>query len=513
MGHPTYTDSKTIDDLEYKTVITTPSGTQVREYEDDGTTKSGTFDAREAIDTTTIAKAFLTGTAPGYNSFESPLNAMTGKSYPDGGTIVEYKGDYAVGPGEMIRVGETTHDRISFVPGPGTDKDTITDSSASGGVSFEDILKAEDKIFCTGSAQSGNNNKIFEVLSVTATVITLTQTGVTTATSLEEGVKIFKIPDELAEYHIAGTTSSLELGIRNAAATLTGVLTKQQEGPVIWFKNDGAVDFNLTVSDGLNGTSLVAIKDEIAQLSTLPSIAPHNFFMKILGNADEALDDYYVKFKAEDELLSNGTWEETRLYDLLYKFNPATMPHALIKEADGDFRFAQLDGSTLTVGPPTYPAVPVWSERLVGDGDTNPNPTFIGQKINDIFIFKNRLGLLSDENVILSETSEFFNFFRTTSLNLLETSPLDVASTHSKVSILTSAVPFARQLTLFSDSTQFVLGSGNAALGPETVSITTTTSYDSVLDLKPISLGSSIYFGFSRGNFSGLRQYLRSNDR
>ena len=144
--------------------------------------------------------------------------------------------------------------------------------------------------------------------------------------------------------------------------------------------------------------------------------------------------------------------------------------------------------------------------------DSNPDPTFVGKSIKDIFLFKNRLGLLADENIILSETSEFFNFFRKTVLSVLDTSPIDVASTHSTVSLLTSAIPFAKQLVLFSDNTQFVLGSSQASFTPSTVTMTKTTSYDSISDSRPIALGDSVYFAFSRGDYVGLRQYRITTD-
>ncbi len=499
-----YTASVTIGGAEYKTEVTTPSGTQVREYEPSGSghignPKANSFDARDAIDTTNIAKAFLTGTALGFNSFASPKNATTGEGEPDGGTIVEYIDGNPLGPGELIFRADDDADKITFAT---STKDTITDQSGTGEPNFiEAGLEVGDKIRITGSTESGNNNKIFEVEGVTATVITLTEGGVLTAVANEEDVLIYKHPSNT----LAETAAP---GIRNALG-----FTMSQEGSVIWMKRTSdTTAFTLTVTDGLGDTAMVRVKEEIPKLSDLPTVAPHNFFVKILGNADESLDDYYVKFKANDSAFSSGSWEETRLHGVEYKLDAATMPHALIKEADGTFRLTKLDGSTLTVDGTTYPAVGAWGERLVGDTKTNPNPTFVGKTLNDVFIFKSRLGFLSDENVVLSETSEFFNFFRTTVLTLKESEPLDVASTHNRVSILTSAVPFARQLVLFSDATQFILGSGNAALGPETVAITTTTSYDSVLDLKPINLESSMYFGFSRGGYSGLRQYHRSND-
>ena len=82
-------------------------------------------------------------------------------------------------------------------------------------------------------------------------------------------------------------------------------------------------------------------------------------------------------------------------------------------------------------------------------------PSFVDFKINDIFFHRNRLGLLSDENIILSEAGEFtaFNFFKRTTLTILDTDPIDVAVSNNKVSILKHIVPFNESLLLFSDLT------------------------------------------------------------
>ena len=67
------------------------------------------------------------------------------------------------------------------------------------------------------------------------------------------------------------------------------------------------------------------------------------------------------------------------------------MPHILIRTADGNFRFTQVDGSTYTISGTDY-NVPAFGQRNVGDTTSVPNPTFIGRKINDIFFHRNRLG-------------------------------------------------------------------------------------------------------------------------
>lgn len=82
-----------------------------------------------------------------------------------------------------------------------------------------------------------------------------------------------------------------------------------------------------------------------------------------------------------------------------------------------------------------------WQDRQSGDELVTPDPSFIGQKISDVAYYKNRLAFISGENAILSEAGEFFNFFRTTAAALLDTAPIDVASSHKAVSVLRTAIP------------------------------------------------------------------------
>ena len=507
----------------YKTEVTTPSGNQIKEYDDDGKLKANTFDARDAIDTSVICKAFRTGTAYGFNSFRFPKHASNGDGWPDGGTIKEFKDGKSIDPGEVIYVADSSRDKITFKNNSGTGaKDTIEDNDAgtdaANDYNLTDQLEAGDKFFCTGSEQAGNNDTIFEVETVEkvgtgpgTTKITLTQSGVLTDDEDEMTINFYKV----ASTSVVGDTpdaANSVYGIRNAEN-----ISSSTEGSVVRFFSSDGYDFNFNITDGLSDKALVAVKDVAESLTDLPTVAPNNFMVKITGSAESVADDYYVKFVSKNGGFGNGTWTETVGPDIEYQLDPATMPHALIRQSDGVFRFTPLDGSTYIATPtgtatPVKYEVPSWLDRVAGDLTSNPNPTFVGKRIRDIFLYKNRLGLLADENVILSETSEFFNFFRTTVLSLLDTAPIDIASTHSKVSLLTSAVPFSKQLVLFSNSTQFDLGSGQAAFSPSTVRMTKTTSYDSVEDIRPLALGDSIYFGFSRGDYVGLRQYEVTTD-
>ena len=53
-------------------------------------------------------------------------------------------------------------------------------------------------------------------------------------------------------------------------------------------------------------------------------------------------DDYYVIFRSSADGIPGAGWEETVAPGLERGFNTSTMPHALIRQADGNFT---LEGS------------------------------------------------------------------------------------------------------------------------------------------------------------------------
>jgi len=152
-----------------------------------------------------------------------------------------------------------------------------------------------------------------------------------------------------------------------------------------------------------------------------------------------------------------------------------------------------------------------WAGRGAGDDNTNPFPSFVGKRIRDIFFFKNRLGILTDSNIIFSEADEYFNFFRTTTQQLLDSAVIDVGLSHTKVAILEHAVPFQEKLMLFSQGSQFVLR-GADVLSPRTVAISPVTEYDLSDGIQPVALGNYIYFPFKRKDFEGVYEYFVDNN-
>jgi hypothetical protein len=286
-------------------------------------------------------------------------------------------------------------------------------------------------------------------------------------------------------------------------ATATAVLgtvaafngTVERQDAII--KLTATEDFRIHTNDGLADQGLGLVYKEVSNITDLPAKAFNNFRVKVKGDTELVQDDYYVIFQTKDgNDFGEGTWVEDVGYGVKTEINATTMPLQLVPDAT--FTNWTLD-------------VTDWQDRLVGDDDTNPAPTFVGSKINDMFFFKNRLGILTSDSVVFSEADEFFNFWRATVLQLLDSSRIDVGVSHTRVAILKHAVPFQEKLLLFSENTQFVLR-GSDLLTPKTVSITPATEYNSTPEIRPIVLNNYVYFPFKRNGYAGVTEYYVDND-
>ena len=284
--------------------------------------------------------------------------------------------------------------------------------------------------------------------------------------------------------------SDLQSGLNSG---LTG-FTIARSGSVVHIKKNDGSNFSIDGSDTQGNTQLTVVKDSVQRFTDLPTVSPNGYVVEVKGDEQTNFDNYYVKFVTNNgNALEEGQWEETVEAGIKFKFNYDTMPHVLIRQADGNFRFARVDGDSYTLSGQTY-TLPKWGERTVGDLVSAPDPSFINAKINNVFFFRNRLGFLADDNVVLSRVSEFFNFFPETVLSVIDSDPIDVAASHTKVAILKNAVTMGEQLILFSDQTQFVLSSSADNLTPKTANVLVATEFESSDAASPVGSGSSIYF-------------------
>ena len=395
--------------------------------------------------------------------------------------------------------GLTTSDRISI--------DCTSGSGVDGKYSVASVPNANSFTYTAGTSLTTSGNGAYNVM---------------TSTFGTKSMVFIKAADYSGTYRVkiknaAGTSTLADVSYTTAAVggaqpdtltiatnlrnSLASALSSGWTFTVVDYviqieKNDGG-DYQLESSDTKTGTFTKAIKGTIDTITDLPTLAEHGFVIKVQGTKTTGLDDYYVKFEASaGSGTGGGIWRETVAPDINRGFNPKTMPHVLIRNADGSFDFKEFD----------------WSYRIAGDETTTSNPSFVNSKIQNINLFRNRLVFLADENVILSAADSYDRFWPETVQTIVDSDPIDLVTGGTEINFLTSSLAFANTLLLFSRHGQFRLDAGSTTIGtsltPRTANVTATTSFEMAASVDPVGVGRTIYFAIPKGEYTGLRDFF-----
>jgi metal-sulfur cluster biosynthetic enzyme len=302
----------------------------------------------------------------------------------------------------------------------------------------------------------------------------------------------------------AGTaisTADIAEQIKTALAGVAGV-SIARAGSVLHLTSASTITISAT--DARANADITAITNSVQSFTSLPAIAPQGYQVEVTGDPTNNFDGYYLKFapRSGAGTFGEGAWEETVAPGTRYKLDPATMPQVLVRLPAGTWYFGPLNGAALT-----GLTLPTWGQRTAGDSESAPDPSFVDQTVNDIFVHRGRLGILADEKRIFSRAKDFFSFFPETVTTVLDSDPIDKTASSSKVSVLRYAVPFQGEMLLFSDDYQFRSYATDAALTPATDAITILTSYEIDTGVRPIQMGGSVVFCQSNGDWSQLRQF------
>lgn len=233
----------------------------------------------------------------------------------------------------------------------------------------------------------------------------------------------------------------------------------------------------------LGGGTLRGSKQKFSDLPTSGQV--NDDVWEIIGVEASLYDNYYVKWSS-----AKGVWAECLKPSLQSTIDASTMPVALKPKIAGGYEIVTMD----------------WVKRQVGDDISAALPSFVGGRIKDICFYRNRLGFTSEENIVLSRSGDFFNFFPSTARAQVDDDPIDVAVSHTKAAAINFAVPFNTVLLLFADGVQFQLTSQNT-LTPKTANVTQTTEFESRGTVRPVVSGKSLYFAVDRSPWTALKEY------
>ena len=282
-----------------------------------------------------------------------------------------------------------------------------------------------------------------------------------------------------ADTILAGITSQLPSGI-NAKVI----------GPGIYLSSSNPFNVEIAEEDLMR-----VFQKSVNEVTLLPNMCRHGYIVKVSNARMSDEDDYYLRFDGENQLDGSGSWTECAEPGIAKSLT--NMP--LVIQRTGT--------TTFTVKQFTY------QDRRVGDNNTNPQPTFVGKRINKVLFFRNRLAILAGENVILSRpgTLGIPDFYIESALTVSASDPIDISAASMFPSDIFDGIEINAGLLVFSTNQQFLLSTDDTVLNPDTAKLRSVSTFNYNKDIPPISLGTTISYLDNSGKFSRLNEMANTS--
>ena len=249
--------------------------------------------------------------------------------------------------------------------------------------------------------------------------------------------------------------------------------------------NNTRTTFTLAAEGGIDNERLVIFQDWASNASYLPPNSFHDHVVEIVNSVSTDVDNYFAKFVADNSAAGSGYWKETRDPYVSPGLTAATMPYRLRNTGSNAFILE------------TIP----WIDRLAGDIDTVPNPSFVGKTIKKSFYHDDRLGFLSEDNIILSKAKAPFDLYAASARTITAGDPIDVNCASVRPTKLYGILPARQGLTLFSKNAQFLIYSDDGPLTPASTKIRPISNMEMSDEVAPIDVGTHMNFISKTPNF------------
>ena len=384
--------------------------------------------------------------------------------------------------------------------------ETISGSTSTGSSTITSITAADIKKVFPGETVSGTGipaNTFVGSVNTVALTFTLVNEAGTAVNATANGSHTLTLGDGLDQTDI------------------NNQLTFEVKGSQILIGLTSASRYikSIVAADARGNTLMAGFSNQVTSIVELPSNSWEGYTVLVAPDGSSDQSSYYLKFNAENTTTNGtfgrGVWEEAAGWGTRGQYDDNTMPHAFAyyRNASGlvRFTFQPFSGTTYTDGTVSID-LPGWTNRLAGDADELPGPSFVDNAINDIVFFKNRLGFVSGENVILSEAGAYYNFWQQSALQVVDSDPIDLTAVSNDVAVLNYALQQQDELVLFSNENQFRLYSGdNVTFSPETASVGRISSISMEPYVKPEQVGPQVLFPVKEGDFTGFHTFITTD--
>ena len=303
-------------------------------------------------------------------------------------------------------------------------------------------------------------------------------------TSVNANLKLVRPEPTPFDADTAVTADTILAGMKTEIDTISG-LSAKIIGTGIYISS--ANNFNVTV---VEEDLMRVMQSSVNDVTNLPNQCKDGYIVKISNSRMAEEDDYYLRFDGENNRDGSGSWSECAKPGIAKSLT--NMPLVIQRTAT----------TTFTVRPFTY------RDRDVGDDTTNPMPSFVGGRINKVLFFRNRLALLSGENVVLCRpgTLGIPDFFVESALTVGAADPIDISAASMFPSELFDGIEINTGLLVFSTNQQFLLSSDDTVLNPDTAKLRSVSTFNYNKDIPPISLGTTVAYVDNSNKFSRFNE-------
>lgn len=328
-------------------------------------------------------------------------------------------------------------------------------------------------------------------------------------------------------YTTGSSTASIDTIVSNLCTAINGFnwgpyrgykKAVDARGGIVILDEDGK-DIRVTAGDVRDYDGMVGVNRDIAiDIDKLPARWYQGFYVKVkVGPSTSTKTEIWMRsvYNGQDDTepadgqIVTGPyatptgptevkWIESVNPASLGQFYGYQVPLILQCYGDNDWR--------ITVGNQ------VFKHRRVGDEKTNKSPSFVGGKINEMVVFRNRLAILSGNHISLSQAGDFYNFYRTSIASVLDEDRIDASASYKDYVELKQAVVLNENLLLISANAQFLLRGGDI-LTPNNVVCALASNYEINTKCAPSAVGRRVAFTTISGDSVMIRQLVASQTR
>ena len=283
----------------------------------------------------------------------------------------------------------------------------------------------------------------------------------------------------------ADTAVTADTIIGGILANLPSDISGKHIGNGIYFSSPNPFQLEVVEDDLMR-----SFQSSVNDVQNLPNQCKHGYIVKVSNALRAEEDDYYLRFDGQNDKDGSGSWSECAKPGIAKTLT--NMPLVIQRTATTTFTVRQF----------------AYADREVGDDTTNPLPSFHGKRINKVLFFRNRLALLSGENVITSRPGSLDtpDFFIETALTVSASDPVDISAASTFPSELFDGIETNTGLVVFSTNQQFLLASDDTVFNPDTAKLRSISTFNYNRTIQPISLGTTIAYVDNSGKFSRFNE-------